>query len=228
MRRVFQKQSPVLVYIISIFLFWGCAATQSGPGRTDTYEEWLFQCKDYRDVERWMSRYFTYDIAKLRQKVMKTNTPEETFMTGTGVCKDAAEFAAASLNKINPEYKAGTVRITTSHFDIPHVACFFYLNEKLFVMDYGTMRRTVMGVHGPLKDLQEWADWYSSSSPDMKGRRPVVTIETPTKELMSTIDKAQEQIVKTLERRERFPEWTGAIVIAGGFHFWRMNRLEAD
>jgi len=195
----------ILILFGIVFLIYGCATTSPGSGKAETYEQWLSQCKDYRDVERWMSRNFSYDIPKLRRKDPKTNTPDETFRTGYGVCKDAAEFAAESLNRINPEYKAGIVRITVGPEVYPHVACFFYLEGKLYVLDYGSAKRKVCGVHGPLKDLQEWADWYSNENPDMKGRTPVVLIETPAKDIMNAIEKGQEEYREQLRKMGKVP-----------------------
>jgi len=160
-----------LVRLGSLLLFFlfviGCATT-SNPFKSQTYEEWLLTCKDYKDVAKWQERYLVYDIQKLKETVYKaetkqpqtpTNSHEETFKLKRGVCRDAAVFSKVSLNRINPEYKAEIVHLYPGPLPlIDHYVCAFYVDGKLFIMDYGTTSRSTMGTHGPFKDLEDYVN----------------------------------------------------------------------
>ena len=157
-----------LISLLLLFLFLVGCATTSGSLKSRTYEEWLATCKDYKAVATWQDRYLVYDIQKLKENVYKaetkqprtpTHSPEETFRLKRGVCADAAVFSKVSLNRINPGYKAEIVHLFPGPLPlIDHYVCAFYVDGKLFIMDYGTTSRSTMGTHGPFKDLDDYVN----------------------------------------------------------------------
>jgi len=146
------------VIILPIFLasVWGCATPPSVNSRR-AYEDWLATCEDYRDVAKWQDRYLIYDTERLKDNIHRamtkqprtpTRSPEETFCLKRGVCSDAAVFSKVSLNRIN--LYPGPLPL------IDHYVCAFYVEGKLYIMDYGTTSQSTLGTHGPFKDLDDY------------------------------------------------------------------------
>jgi hypothetical protein len=146
----------------------GLSLTCSGVCRAETYEQWLSKCTSYEDVAKWQERYLLYDLTRLkdsmhharnRQEKLKANSPEVTFNLKRGVCMDAAVFSKVSLNRINADYKAEIIYLLPER--IPdHYVCGFYINGKLYIMDYGTTYRNTMGTHGPFESLDEYVHGF--------------------------------------------------------------------
>jgi hypothetical protein len=159
----------LLILIFVCFLLAACAGVESQimPG-TGPYNEWLSTCKDYKDVQKFFDgdnpkNRFRYDSQRLQNRLsrsMPVYPPWITFEKRSGVCSDASVFAKYSLNKIYPEYKAEILFLddtgTTDHF-----VCVFHLNDKLYIMDYGTTLR-LAGTFGPYNELKEYVEYYSA------------------------------------------------------------------
>lgn len=155
-------------YILSLtlILISACASFNKGEIKRPTYEEWLASCKDYKDVAKWQEKYLIYDKERLQESLsrskanlprLRAQSPEDTFRIKRGICMDAAVFTKVSLNRINPEYKAEIVHLFPGPLPlIDHYVCAFYVNGKLFIMDYGTTYRQTEGTHGPFKDLDDY------------------------------------------------------------------------
>jgi hypothetical protein len=154
---------------IFFLILFACATAP-----TKTYEETVSQWKSYEDVAKWMSWHFTYDMARLKEssfftgRPLKRRSPDETFKLKSGVCVDAAFFAKITLNLIDPSYEAKVVFIDNGPYDVSHFVCSFEKDGKLFIMDYGTSYRTMVGVHGPFNTLDEYKKFYERYHPKVK------------------------------------------------------------
>lgn len=61
------------------------------------------------------------------------------------------------MNRINPDYKAEIVHLFPGPLPaIDHYVCDFYVQEKLYIMDYGITERRTEGTHGPFKDMDDY------------------------------------------------------------------------
>lgn len=161
------------IYIISIFiiihifiLISACASLNKGKIAEQTYEGWLVTCKDYRNVAKWQEKYLVYDKERLQEFLFRAKaklprlparSPEVTFKLKRGICIDAAVFTKVSLNRINPAYKAEIVHLFPGSLPlIDHYVCAFYVDGKLFIIDYGTTYQETKGTHGSFNDLDDY------------------------------------------------------------------------
>jgi len=156
----------LLIFIVILF---ACATIP-----TKTYEETISEWKSYKDVATWMDRHFSYDMARFREaegrgpSYVPTRKPEETFKLKSGVCYDAAFFAKITLNLIDSSYEAKVVFIENRPYGVNHYVCSFEKGGKLFIMDYGTRYRNMVGVHGPFNSLEEYKKYYERHHPTNK------------------------------------------------------------
>ncbi len=151
---------PILILILS-----GCSMI---PARS--YDETVSGWKSYKDLEKWMTKDFSIDSERFKKfegTLPPPRTPEETFKLKSGIYIDAAIFAKATLNRINSSYQAKIVVLL-----IPgganHYACSFKKEGKLFIMDYGTPYRSMVGVHGPFNSLEEYKAFFERNHPTVK------------------------------------------------------------
>jgi hypothetical protein len=155
------KFLPIFIFILS-----ACASVPI-KSYNETFSEW----KSYKDVARWMARHFSYDMVRFRETegkgplVVPPRTPRETFSLRSGVCYDAAVFAKETLNLIDPSYEAKLVFIENRPYAFNHFVCSFKKDGKLFIMDYGTPYRNMVGVHGPYNSLDEYKKFYERYHP---------------------------------------------------------------
>lgn len=164
MRGRLKKINTVGIGLLIIFTIAGCATTGK-VGTTQTYEEWLATCKDYKDVAKWMKNNFLYETPKLKDCLSRSKggpckvyPPEITFKKKGGVCSDAAVFAKHSLNRINPDYKAEIVHLYPGT-QPDHYVTGFYVNGKLYILDYGVgIGMPQAGTWGPFENLDEYVN----------------------------------------------------------------------
>ncbi|MGA3086942.1 MAG: transglutaminase-like domain-containing protein [Thermodesulfobacteriota bacterium] len=133
----------------------------SVPLQAASYEETVAQWTSYKDVAKWLDKYFTFD--KTRPMSFVPRSPEETFKLRSGRCYDGAAFAKDALNRINPAYNAKFIFMEFS--GLPnHWQTAFTLDGKLFIMDYsaGGQLSPIMGTHGPFDSLRQYQDFLSS------------------------------------------------------------------
>lgn len=159
------------VLFVIIILLNCCLAFADEKEDKKIYLQWLSTCKNYKDVEDWLAKNFIYDKEKLKHFLANKNPtilykPWTTFKKKGGVCSDAAYFAKYSLNKINPNYKADVIYLFTGKRlgkirpgDLSHYVTGFFLEGKLYVMDYGTLKSNKQfGTWGPFNDLDEYVN----------------------------------------------------------------------
>jgi hypothetical protein len=171
-----------IVTILALLIFTGCQKTPPYP---QTLKSW----KSYKDVENYMQNNFKfnqnrqYEFAKDLKKYKRkhpndmydftvselSQTPEETYNKGSGFCGDAETFIKNALNNIDPKYNARTVFINNQYGPPHHWVTAFYINDKLYIMDYGASSHwsDMLGVHGPYNSLDEYANFLKSI--DAKG-----------------------------------------------------------
>ncbi len=138
------------------------------PAPEKTYDETVSGWKSYEDLVKWMENDFSFD--KLRYEKFEgtlpvSRTPEETFQLRSGIYIDAAMFLKATLNRINPSYKAQIVILVIRPYGFNHYACSFKKDGKIFIMDYGTPYKEVTGVYGPYNSLEEYKTFYEKHHP---------------------------------------------------------------
>jgi hypothetical protein len=150
--------------LVVILILGFCVPVFASP-----YEDWLSTCKDYKDVEKWMRNNWIYDTYKLKYVLtmaasvkrvedlkLEVMSPSDTFKEKKGVCYDASAFKKDALNKINPNYKAEIIFLR-SPTKIDHFVCGFYLDNKLWVLDYGnTASNLARGTWGPFVNLDQY------------------------------------------------------------------------
>jgi hypothetical protein len=161
-------KTPKIKLLLLFFLILFCCATAP----IKTYDETVSEWKSYKDVAKWMSSYFSYDMRRFDEsmsewrsykKYLSIRTPQETFELKSGVCFDATRFAKETLNRIDPSYEAEIVFIVR---DIhPHFACSFQKDGKLYIMDYGATYQSLIGVHGPYNSLGEYWKFLELNGP---------------------------------------------------------------
>ena len=158
----------LLILPISILILFACATVP-----IKSYDETVPEWKSHKDIERWMNRHFTYDMARLKEAegkgplLVPPRTPQETFRLKSGVCYDAAFFVKETLNRIDPSYKAKIVFIENRPYTIDHFVCSFEKDEKLFIMDYGSYRN-MYGIHGPFNSLDDYKKYFERNHPKVK------------------------------------------------------------
>jgi len=156
------KINALLIFLLFLL---GCSVI---PVRS--YDETVSRWKTHKDLEKWMAKDFSLDTERFRRfegTLPPPRTPEETFKLKSGIYIDAAIFAKATLNRIDPSYQAKIVVLL-----IPgganHYACSFKLEGKLFIMDYGTPYQSIVGVHGPFNSLEGYKLFFERNHPTIK------------------------------------------------------------
>jgi hypothetical protein len=150
--------------ILFVFLF-GC-----GIIFVRSYEDTVSQWKSYKDLELWMEKEFSFDAARFKRfegTLPPPRTPEETFKLKSGIYIDAAIFAKETLNRINPSYNARIVVLLVRQ-GANHYVCSFLKGGKLFIMDYGTPYKALVGLHGPFYSLEEYKVFFEKNHPVIK------------------------------------------------------------
>lgn len=145
----------------------------------DEYQDTVSQWKSHEDVGAWLENNFEFNKDRqrtIRQRLREDGPdgllikkPETLFGNAEGYCADSAHFARESLNNINPQYKADWIFIENAKPGPNHWVTGFYIDNKLYVMDYGTGRKwsDMQGIHGPYNSLADYEEFLSSL--DMPG-----------------------------------------------------------
>jgi hypothetical protein len=60
------------------------------------------------------------------------------------------------------------VFIENRPYAVNHFVCSFKKEGKLFIMDYGTPYRNMVGVHGPFNSLEDYKKFYERFHPNVK------------------------------------------------------------
>jgi len=163
------KSKLLLVPILTFILF-----ASSTIKSDDEYDQTVSQWKSYEDVVRWMVIYFEFDMERYKAvqgggpRFFPPRAPRETFKLKSGVCYDGAVFAAETLNRIDPSYKAKVVFIENRPFTENHYVCSFEIEGKLFIMDYATIYWSMRGVHGPFDSLEDYKEFYETHHPEVR------------------------------------------------------------
>jgi hypothetical protein len=155
------RRSKFVFLSIFFLILFACATVP-----TKTYDETVSEWQSYKDVAKWMSWHFSYDMTRFRETegkgpfYVEPRAPEQTFKLKSGVCYDAAIFAKETLNRIDPSYEACIVFLQIRPYGVNHYVCSFRKDGKLYIIDYGTPNRNVLGVHGPYNSLEEYKNFY--------------------------------------------------------------------
>ncbi len=162
MRKMTLLHKTLLLFFL---LLSGCAIISSR-----SYDETVSRWKSHKDLEKWMAKDFSFDMERFKRfegTLPPPRTPEETFKLKSGIYIDAAIFAKAALDRIDPLYQAKIVVLL-----IPggrnHYVCSFKRSGKLFVVDYGTPYQSITGVHGPFNSLEEYKLFFEKNHPTIK------------------------------------------------------------
>ena len=119
-----------------------------------------------------MEQEFVFDaerFEKYKGTLPPPRTPEETFELRSGIYFDAAVFAKETLNRINPSYQAKVAVVIIRPYGANHYFCAFQDAGNIFVMDYGTPYKEIIGKRGPYKSLAEVKGVYEKYFP-VKGK----------------------------------------------------------
>ena len=166
-----QKENTRTEFIFLPIFFVILFACATVP--TKTYDETVSQWKSHEDVANWMRQNFVYDMSRVKQAILQSNSitlypAEKTFRYKSGICFDAAQFAKETLNRIDPSYEAEMVYIQNQPQDIDHFVCSFKKDNKFYIMDYGTVYDNMIGTHGPFNSLEEYKEFYERHHPKVK------------------------------------------------------------
>jgi len=115
-----------------------------------------------------MEKEFSFDAERFKKfegTLPPPRSPEETFHLRSGIYVDVSTFAKATLNRINPSYKAQMVVIFMRPYGYNHYVCSFRKDGKIFIMDYGTPYKALTGVHGPYNSLEDYKKFYEIHQP---------------------------------------------------------------
>ena len=140
-----------------------------------TYDETVSRWKSHKDLEKWMENEFSFDadrFERFKGTLPPPRTPEETFKLKSGIYIDAAIFAKETLNRIDPSYKAQIVVLLIGR-GANHYVCSLKRNGRIFIFDYGTPYRTMVGVHGPFNSLEEYKVFFERNHPIIKSVQAV-------------------------------------------------------
>jgi len=135
-----------------------------------SFDETVSRWRSYNDVVRWMERDFSFDTERFKRfegTLPPPRTPEETFKLKSGIYIDAAIFAKEVLNRIDPSYQAQMVVLFIGR-GANHYVCSLRKDGKIFIMDYGTPYKTMIGVHGPFRSLEEYRLFFEKNHPTIK------------------------------------------------------------
>jgi hypothetical protein len=150
---------------IAIILFFFLS---SPPSWAETYNEWVENCRSYKDVALWLNHHFRYEkdrngdgqpFSKGNKKRPGIQRLEEIFQSRYGCTLDASLFAKDTLNRINPDYRAEIIYLSLDRSQA-HYLCGFILGENLFIMDYGNLYENMIGTHGPFKNLDHYVHLF--------------------------------------------------------------------
>ena len=142
-------------YVAALILFFLFFPT---PSRAQTYDNWVANCRSYKDVAVWLSDNFRYDpngSGKVSRKQLNGKGRKEIFRYRTGCSLDASLFAKETLNRINPDYRAKLIHLSGDRSPV-HYLCGFYVGGRLFIMDYWDPQENLIGTHGPFEDLNDY------------------------------------------------------------------------
>ncbi len=156
-------RTRILLFLI-LFLS-GCAVIP-----VKSYDETVSGWKTYKDLETWMAKDFSFDAERFKRfegTLPPPRTPEETFKLKSGIYIDAAVFAKAALNRIDPSYQA-RIAVLLIPGGANYYVCSFKKQGKLFMIDYGTPHRSMSGVHGPFNSLEEYKAFFEKNHPTIK------------------------------------------------------------
>lgn len=122
-----------------------------------TYNEALANWTNYQDVADWLKYNFHFNFNR-ENWGKSVRQPKNLYRKKSGYCIDAAYFAFQALNRINHAYEASLVFISNSAGGNQHWVTGFYLNDNLYIMDYGAGPNwsAMIGVHGPYQSLDEY------------------------------------------------------------------------
>lgn len=158
---------------ILVLLVVGCNTTTTRDGAA-SWESAVDNWSSHDDVAAWLSGNFRFD--KGRQDVIQqrlrqqgpsgllVREPDKLYTRPRGFCADAANFARASLNQIDPGYRAQWVFIQNAQGRPNHWVTAFRHEEQLYIMDYGAGPKwsPMNGVHGPYRNLGEYREFLAS------------------------------------------------------------------
>jgi hypothetical protein len=156
--------------LLLLLLFSGCAILP-----VKTFDETVSQWKSYKDLETWLAKDFSFDTERFKKfegTLPPPRTPEETFKLKSGIYIDAAILAKETLTRIDPSYKAKIVVLILRR-GASHYVCSFIKEGKIFIMDYGTPYKTMVGVHGPFSTLEEYKTYFEKRHPVIKNVQAV-------------------------------------------------------
>jgi len=135
-----------------------------------SYDETVSRWKSYKDLERWMDKDFAFDTERFKRfegTMPPPRSSKETFKLKSGIYIDAAIFAKETLNRIDPSYQAQIVVLFIGR-GVNHYVCSFKKGGSIFIMDYGTPYRTMVGVCGPFNSLEEYKVFFEKNHPTIK------------------------------------------------------------
>lgn len=157
-----------------VFLAAFALILANGPASASDYQAAVGSWKSHEDVATWMKDTWRFDD-HLAKKVVKTirsqgpaaapvKSPEETFRSPRGWCKDAANFTKEALNAVDPGYGAEYIFIKNKVSSAPnHWVAGFKRDGQIYVIDYGAGSHweSMMGVHGPYDSLDGYRDFLA-------------------------------------------------------------------
>jgi hypothetical protein len=167
--KINQKDTVKLGFLILPILILILFACVTVPKKT--YEETILQWKSHADVARWMKGNFSYDTDRAKEAIRTgiiVRKAKETFELKSGVCFDGARFIKETLDRIDSSYEAQIVYIENRPYEIDHYVCSFKKDNKLYIMDYATFYKNMIGTHGPFNSLEEYKKFYERNHPKVK------------------------------------------------------------
>ena len=135
-----------------------------------SYDQTVSRWKSHKDLETWMEKDFSFDMERFKRferTLPPPRAPEETFKLKSGIYIDAAIFAKETLSRIDPSYKA-KIAVLLIRQGANHYVCSFMKEGKLYIMDYGTPYKMLVGVHGPFHSLEEYKVFFEKNHPTIK------------------------------------------------------------
>ena len=140
-----------------------------------SYDETVSRWKYYKDLERWMEKVFSFDTERFKRfegTLPPPRTPEDTFRLKSGIYIDAAIFAKEVLNRIDPSYKAQIVVLFIGR-GVNHYVCSLKKDGRIFIMDYGTPYKAMVGVQGPFNSLEDYRLFFEKNHPTFKNVKAI-------------------------------------------------------
>lgn len=161
-----------MVAMLFVLLLFGCGIF------IRSYEGTLSKWKSYKDVQAWLEKDFSFETERFKRfegTLPPPRTPDETFKLKSGIYIDAAIFAKESLNRIDPSYKAKIVVLLITG-GANHYVCSFMKDGKVFIMDYGTPYKSIVGLHGPFHSLEGYKQFFEKNHPFVKNVRAITSL----------------------------------------------------